>query len=109
MKRENARNAWIVVLCLGFVLVPKLARSQAIGAFQDHGDVGTVLHPGTAVFDAEHGAYAITGSGENMWLAADAFQFVWKKVAGDVALAANISFVGQGKNEHRKEIGRAHV
>jgi TolB protein len=103
MKRENVRNAWIVVLCLG-TLVPELARSQAIGVFEDHGDVGTVLHPGSAVVGSERGNYLVTGSGENMWLATDAFQFVWKKVTGDVALAANISFVGQGKNEHRKAV-----
>jgi hypothetical protein len=101
---------WIVY-CLGVVLASGLAGAQeksslgaSIGAFQDHGDVGTVLHPGSVNFDAEHGTYTIAGSGENMWLAADAFQFVWKKVTGDVALGANISFVGQGKNEHRKAV-----
>jgi TolB protein len=106
MKRENVRNAWIALLflCLGMLLVPKLGLAQAIGVFQDHGDVGTVLHPGSASVEAEHGTYTLTGSGENMWLAADAFQFVWKKVTGDVAEAANISFVGQGKNEHRKAV-----
>jgi TolB protein len=104
MKLESVQNAWIAVLCLGMALVPKLGLAQAIGVFQDHGDVGTALHPGSASFEAEHGTYTLTGSGENMWLAADAFQFVWKKVTGDVALGANISFVGQGKNEHRKAV-----
>ena len=101
---------WIVY-CLGMAIASGLAGAQEksslgapIGAFQDHGDVGTVLHPGSVNFDAEHGTYTIAGSGENMWLAADAFQFVWKKVTGDVALGANISFVGQGKNEHRKAV-----
>ncbi len=80
------------------------AQGNSIGAIQDHGDVGAVLHPGSASFEAEHGTYTLTGSGENMWFAADAFQFVWKKFTGDVALQANISFVGQGKNEHRKAV-----
>ena len=104
MKRKNIWTLWIAVCCLGLVLAPSLVRSQVVGVFQGHGDVGTVLHPGSASFDAEHGAYSVTGSGENMWLRADAFQFVWKKMSGDVALAANISFVGQGKNEHRKAV-----
>jgi hypothetical protein len=86
------------------MLAPNLGRAQAVGVFQGRGDVGTVLHPGSASFDPEHGAYQVTGSGENMWLRADAFQFVWKKMSGDVALAADISFVGQGKNEHRKAV-----
>jgi hypothetical protein len=37
-----------------------------------------------------------------VWAAADAFQFVWKKVSGDVTLTADISFVGTGGNAHRK-------
>src|SRR6202789_1682351 len=106
MKRKKVWKTWIAIFCLGFVFVPELSRAQgnSIGAFQDHGDVGTVLHPGSASFEAEHGTYTLTGSGENMWFAADAFQFVWKKVTGDVAVQANIAFVGQGKNEHRKAV-----
>jgi hypothetical protein len=37
-----------------------------------------------------------------MWFGSDAFHFVWKKVSGDVALAADISFIGQGGDPHRK-------
>lgn len=94
---------WIAIVFLASLLTPNL-RAQAVGAFEAHEDVGTVLHPGSANFDADKGTYTLTGSGDNMWLRTDAFQFVWKKVSGDVALAANISFVGQGKNEHRKAV-----
>ena len=37
-----------------------------------------------------------------MWFTNDAFHFVWKKVSGDVALAADIVFKGQGIDPHRK-------
>jgi hypothetical protein len=37
-----------------------------------------------------------------MWFKADAFQFVWKEVSGDIAMTADISFPGTGGNEHRK-------
>ena len=37
-----------------------------------------------------------------MWFAADAFQYAWKKVSGDVAISADIQFIGEGKNPHRK-------
>ena len=60
--------------------------------FESHGDVGDVLHEGSVVHDAAKATYTLTGSGENMWSTADAFQFVWKKVSGDVSLAADISF-----------------
>jgi hypothetical protein len=66
--------------------------------------VGTVLHAGSVEYDAAKRTYTIAGSGENMWFAADAFQFVWKKVSGDVTLTADISFVGTGAEGHRKAV-----
>ncbi len=76
----------------------------SIGQFGSHADIGTVLHPGGAEYDLKTGTYTLTASGENMWFKSDAFQFVWKKVSGDVALSADISFVGQGGNPHRKAV-----
>jgi TolB protein len=76
----------------------------AVGIFEDHGDVGTVLHGGGVEYDAGKQTYTISGSGENMWLKADAFQFVWKRVSGDVMLTSDISFIGAGGNPHRKAV-----
>ncbi len=78
--------------------------TETLGIFEGHGDVGTVLHPGSVDYDAGKQSYTIAGSGENMWFAADAFHFVWKKVSGDVSLAADVNFLGQGKNPHRKAV-----
>jgi len=78
--------------------------SAQVGLFEGHGNVGTVLHPGSLDFDAAKRSYTISGSGENMWLATDAFQFAWKKVSGDVTLTADISLMGKGVNEHRKAV-----
>lgn len=74
------------------------------GLFDGHGDVGTVLHAGSVEYDAAKLTYTIAGSGENMWVAKDAFQFAWKRVSGDVTLTADISFLGKGVNEHRKAV-----
>ncbi len=79
------------------------AGPAVLGIFEGHGDVGTVKHPGSAEFNPATKSYTLAGSGKNMWLGADAFQFAWKQVAGgDVALAADIAFLGQGKDAHRK-------
>ena len=78
--------------------------SRAVGIFEDHGDVGAVLHPGSVEFDAAKKAYTISGSGENMWFTADAFHFVWQKLAGDVTLTADISFLTTGGNPHKKAV-----
>src|ERR1700733_7750949 len=77
-------------------------RAEPVGIFEGHDDVGTVLHAGSVDFDAAKHTYTISGSGENMWFSADAFQFVWKKVSGDVTLAADISFLTITGNEHKK-------
>lgn len=75
-----------------------------VGLFEDHGDVGTVLHPGSVEYDASRQSYTLTGSGENMWYAADAFQFVWKKVSGDITLTADVSFPTTTGNPHKKAV-----
>lgn len=77
---------------------------MTVGIFEGHEDIGKVLHTGSVEYDAAKGSYTIAGSGENMWFAADGFQFVWKKVSGDVTLTADISFIGKGVNEHRKAV-----
>ena len=87
-----------VLVCL------PLQAAAPLGLFEDHGDVGAVLHAGSAEYNASQGSYTVVGSGENMWFAADAFQFVWKKVSGDVTLTADISFIGAGGNPHRKAV-----
>jgi TolB protein len=94
--------SWFV---LAAVASPHLwASATQNGVFENHGDIGSVLHPGTLEYDPAHGTYTVSGSGVNMWSTADAFHFVWKKVSGDVSLAADISFVGKAGNEHRKAV-----
>jgi hypothetical protein len=78
--------------------------SPSLGIFQSHADIGTVLHPGSAQYDASQHAYTLIGSGENMWNTSDAFQFVWKQVSGDVSLTADIAFPEKGGNPHRKAV-----
>jgi TolB protein len=99
----------IALNCIAVLLSvsPSYLQAQVagpVGIFEDHGDVGTVLHPGSVEYDAAQKTYTVSGSGLNMWLTDDAFQFVWKKVSGDFALTADISFLGSGGNEHRKAV-----
>ncbi len=75
---------------------------MSIGIFDDNADIGTVLHTGSAVYDDQEDTYLVTGSGLNMWLTEDAFQYVWKEVSGDVALTADLAFPRPGTDPHRK-------
>jgi TolB protein len=81
---------------------PAGADGAKLGVFERHGDVGSVQTTGTVKFDETKKTYTVTGGGENMWAAKDAFHFVWTTVTGDVSLAADITFIGKGKNAHRK-------
>lgn len=57
---------------------------------------------GSVEFDSVKGTYQIAGGGENMWFTNDAFHFVWKKMSGDLTLAANLRWIGTNGNPHRK-------
>jgi TolB protein len=78
--------------------------SATVGIFEGHGDVGAVLHAGNSEYDPSKHSYTLTGSGENMWSNSDKFQFAWKKWSGDASLTADISFIGQAGNPHRKAV-----
>src|SRR5579871_3797968 len=103
--RNLQRLLFAAIVGGALLLCSDSLRSQtSVGLFENHTDVGTVLHPGSVNYDAAKGSYTISGSGENMWLAADAFQFVWKKVSGDISLSADISFLTKTGNEHKKAV-----
>ena len=92
-------------ICWLAILSPLALWGQnAVGIFENHRDIGTVLRPGDAIYDASAKTYTLSGSGENMWFGSDAFQFAWKKVSGDFSFTANISFVGTSSAEHRKAV-----
>ena len=93
-----------VLLCLVCLLPSTAVRCQEtpLGLFESHGDVGAVGVPGSVTYDAGHKSYLVAGGGENMWFAEDALHFVWKRVSGDVALAADVRWLGAGGNAHRK-------
>src|SRR5579871_4100862 len=94
----------IVVSLIAFLFPVSVTSAQPLGIFESRGDVGTVLHPGVFEYDAGRRAYSISGSGENMWFASDAFAFAWKKVSGDFTLTADIVFPAAGSEPHRKAV-----
>src|SRR6266540_2293470 len=75
-----------------------LGGEPALGLFENHGDVGDVRKAGSLEYDPARETYLVAGGGENMWFTNDAFHFVWKKVSGDVSLAADLRWIGSGGN-----------
>ena len=82
------------------------AAAQSLGAFEGQSDIGVVTPPGTAAHDAKSGDYAITAAGANVWARVDAFHYLWKKMAGDAVLTADVAFPPAAYShppaEHRK-------
>jgi hypothetical protein len=63
-----------------------------IGIFEGQSDIGAALAPGSASFDAATGQYTINSAGYNVWYTRDEFRFLWKRMSGDVSLAADIDY-----------------
>jgi TolB protein len=78
------------------------ARAASLGIFEQATDVGNITLPGSSEFISAQGQYRITGSGQNMWAKEDAFQFLWKKLSGDLAFTMDVVWEGAGKEAHRK-------
>ena len=65
---------------------------QPIGIFDGQSDIGSAVVPGSATYDAATKQYTINSAGYNIWYSRDEFYFLWKKMSGDVSLAADVTF-----------------
>jgi len=63
-----------------------------IGIFAGQSDIGSALVPGSASYDAGTKQYTIHSAGYNVWYTRDEFRYLWKKMSGDISLAADINF-----------------
>lgn len=75
-----------------------------IGIFEGQSDVGSALIPGSASYDASTKQYTINSAGYNVWYMRDEFRYLWKKMSGDVSLAADITFPDTNGYGDRKAV-----
>jgi hypothetical protein len=75
-----------------------------IGIFDGQSDIGSAAVPGSATYDAGSGKYTINSAGYNVWYSRDEFRFLWKKLSGDISLAADISFPDPNGYGDRKAV-----
>jgi len=66
--------------------------NTSIGIFDGQSDIGSAIIPGGASYDGGTGQYTITSAGYNIWYVRDEFRYLWKKMSGDVSLAADIAY-----------------
>jgi hypothetical protein len=75
-----------------------------IGVFQGQSDIGGALVAGSASYDAATKQYTIHSAGYNVWYTRDEFRYLWKKMSGDVSLAADIAYPDPNGYGDRKAV-----
>ncbi|MEO6979688.1 MAG: hypothetical protein ABI113_14960 [Mucilaginibacter sp.] len=65
---------------------------KRIGIFDGQSEVGAALVPGSSSYNKTTKQYTINSAGYNIWYTRDEFRYLWKKMSGDVSLAADVSF-----------------
>jgi hypothetical protein len=71
---------------------PSKTTNTPIGIFDGQTDVGSAIIPGSASYDPGTKRYTLKSAGYNVWYQRDEFQYLWKKMSGDVSLAGTVSF-----------------
>jgi hypothetical protein len=75
-----------------------------IGLFQGQSDIGAAIVPGSATYDARTQEYTINSAGYNVWYTRDEFRYLWKKMSGDISLAADATFPAPDGYNDRKAL-----
>jgi TolB protein len=98
------KNFYYSILLWSIIVAPLFAQqyNNSLGVFQSNSDVGNVKLPGKTVYDSEKQIYVLEGAGANIWYDQDEFQYAWKKIKGDFILTAQVEFLGEGIDPHRK-------
>jgi TolB protein len=95
------------LLVATLLLFPNFLSAQqqagASGIFEGSTDIGTT-HKGSTVYVPATGDYRLTGSGADLWGAADEFHFAWVQLSGDVTLTADVRFPTSSTERLRKAV-----
>lgn len=81
-----------------------ITMNTPIGIFEGQSDVGAALVPGSSSYNSETKQYTITSAGYNVWYVRDEFRYLWKKMSGDVSLAADIDYPDASGYGDRKAV-----
>ena len=83
---------------------PTVNFDAPIGIFEGQSDIGGAVVAGSASYDAIKKQYTINSAGYNIWYTRDEFRYLWKEMAGDVSLAASITYPNVGGYGDRKAV-----
>jgi hypothetical protein len=83
---------------------PARTAMTPIGIFKGQSDVGGALVACSSSYNPATKQYTINSAGYNIWYTRDEFRYLWKKMSGDVSLAADVSFPDSNGYSDRKAI-----
>ena len=83
---------------------PSANFNAPIGLFQAQSDIGSAVVPGSATYDEGTKRYTINSAGYNIWYTRDEFRYLWRKMSGDVSLAADVTFPNPDGYGDRKAV-----
>lgn len=83
---------------------PSVNFDTPLGIFEGQSDIGGPLLPGSASYDAATKRYTLNSASYNIWYFRDEMRFAWKKMSGDVSLAASITFPTESSPVDRKVV-----
>jgi hypothetical protein len=83
---------------------PTRTTYKPIGIFTAQSDIGSPIIEGSASYNPATKQYTITSAGYNIWYMRDEFRYLWKKMSGDVSLAADVIYTDHNGYEDRKAV-----
>jgi hypothetical protein len=83
---------------------PSRNSDTPIGTFDGQSDIGSAQVEGGALYDRAANQYTIKSAGYNPTYTREEFRFLWKKMSGDVAIAADIAFPNGEGYDGRKAV-----
>jgi hypothetical protein len=75
-----------------------------VGDFEGQSDIGSAKLEGSALYDSTAKQYTIKSAGYNTTYNREEFRFLWKKVSGDISIAADIGFPDPEGYDGRKAV-----
>ena len=83
---------------------PTVNFAAPIGRFEGQSDIGGPLLPGSASYDAGTKRYTLNSASYNIWYTRDEFRYLWKRMSGDISLAADVTFPDPKGYNDRKAV-----
>jgi len=83
---------------------PSVNFATPIGIFAGQSDIGGPLLPGSASYDAGTKQYTLNSASYNIWYFRDELRYLWKKMSGDISLAADVTFPNPDGYGDRKAV-----